>query len=133
MKQLNMAQSILTLILASVAVGPLAAAEGAGGKPAAIPPGSPGYEISAEMQHYREIAGLMRDMSRQMNIIQEGMAKGEMSPEKRKRMQQQLKEMSEMMARMTVVADRPAMNDPRTRKQTEEMRKQMDNMMRTQP
>ena len=31
------------------------------------------------------------------------------------------------------LADRPAMNDPETRKQTGEMRKQMDNMMRAQP
>lgn len=34
---------------------------------------------------------------------------------------------------MAGLTDRPSMNDPEIRKQTEEMRKQMDSMMRSQP
>jgi hypothetical protein len=41
--------------------------------------------------------------------------------------------MSDMMTRMAGLADRPSMNDSETRKQTGEMRKQMDSMMRAQP
>ena len=121
------------LALAAPASGPSALAQGMSGKMDAGRTTGPGYKVTPEMQRYREVAGLMRDMSRQMNTMQESIAKGEMSPERRKRMQDQLKEMSDMMARMSGLADRPAMNDPETRKQTGEMRKQMDNMMRAQP
>ena len=121
------------LALAASASGPSALAQGMSGKMDAGRTTGPGYEASAEMQNYREVTGLMRDMSRQMNKMQESMAKGQMSTERQKRMQEQLKEMSDMMARMSGLADRPAMNDPQVKKQTGEMRKQMDNMMRAQP
>ena len=121
------------LALAAPASGPSALAQGMSGKMDAGRTTGPGYEASAEMQRYREVARLMRDMSLQMNKMQERMAKGEMSPERQQRMQQQLKEMSTMMARMAWLADSPAMNDPEVKKQTGEMRKQMDNMMRAQP
>ncbi|MGB5080365.1 MAG: hypothetical protein WBO23_06450 [Burkholderiales bacterium] len=121
------------LVLAASASGPPALAQGMPGKMDAGRTTGPGYEVTAEMQRYREMAGVMRDMSRQMNKMQESMATGEMLPERRKRMQQQLKEMSDVMSRMAGLADRPSMNDPDTRKQTGEMRKQVDDMMRMQP
>ena len=130
MKRLATIGMPFALVLA--ASGPSVLAQGMPGKMDAGTAG-PGYEVTAEMQRYREMAGLMRDMSRQMNKMQEGMTKSEMSPARRKRMQQQLKEMSAMMGRMAGLADRPSMNDPETRKQTAEMRKQMDNVMRAQP
>jgi len=120
-------------VLAMAAAGPSALAQGVSGNMGAGRATGPGYEVTAEMQRYREMAGVMRDMSQQMNRMQESMAKGEMSPERRARMQQQLKAMSELMTRMAGLADRPSMNDPETRKQTGEMRQQMDNMIRTQP
>jgi hypothetical protein len=120
-------------VLAMAAAGPSALAQGMSGNMGAGRATGPGYEVTAEMQRYREMAGVMRDMSQQMNRMQESMAKGEMSPERRARMQQQLKAMSELMTRMAGLADRPSMNDPETRKQTGEMRQQMDNMIRTQP
>ena len=121
------------LALATSVSGPSALAQGAPGKMDTARTTGPGYEVTAEMQRYREVAGLMRDMSQQMNKLQEAMGKSEMSPERRKRMQQQLKEMSGLMTGMAGLADRPAMNDPQVTKQTEVMRKQMDNMMRVQP
>ena len=122
----------LALVLAAVS-GPSALAQGMSGKMDAGRTTGPGYEVTAEMRHYREVAGLMRDMSRQMNKLQESMAKGAMSPERQKRMQRQLKEMSAIMAGMSGLTDRPSMNDPDVRKQTGEMRKQMDNLMQAQP
>ena len=121
------------LLLAASASVPSALAQGMPGKMDAARMTGPGYEATAEMQRYREMAGLMRDMSQQMNRMQEAMAKGDMSPGRRTRMQQQLKEMSEMMMRMAGLADRPSMNDPETKKQTDEMRRQMDALMRSKP
>lgn len=129
------------LALAASVSGPSALAQGmsgsmgggsmmGGGNMGGGSMGSPGYEVTAEMQRYREMAGLMRDMSQQMDKIQQGMAQGEMSPQRQQRMRQQLSEMSEIMYRMSGLADRPSMNDPEIRRQTEQMRRQMDNMIR---
>ena len=73
------------LALAASAAGPAALAQGTPGKVDAGRPTSMGYEVTAEMQRYREVAELMRDMSRQMNKLQESMAKGEMSAASQKR------------------------------------------------
>jgi hypothetical protein len=135
-KERNMKRFItvaIPLALLLAASGFSALAQGMSGKMDAGRATGPGYEVTAEMQHYREVARLMRDMSGQMNKLQDRMATGEMSPERQKRMQQQLKEMSAIMAGMAGLADRPAMNDPEVRKQTGEMRRQMANMMRAQP
>lgn len=123
----------LALALAASAPGSPALAQGMSGNMGAGRMTGPGYEVTAEMQRFREMAGLMRDMSQQMNRMQESMAKGAMSPERQKRMQQQLKEMSDMMTGMAGLADRPSMNDPETRKQTDEMRQRMGSMLRAQP
>jgi hypothetical protein len=120
----------ITFALALAAPAPSAPAQGMPGKADAGRMTGPGYEISPELQRYREMAGLMRDMSQLMSKMQERMAKGEMSPEAQKRMQRQLQEMSDMMRRLAGLADRPTMGDPETRKQTEEMRRQMDSTMR---
>lgn len=119
--------------LALAASGPSALAQGMSGKMDTGRTTGPGYEVTAEMQRYREMGDVMRDLSKQMNKMEQDMAKGEMSPEKRKRMKQKLAEMSEIMRRMSGLIDRPSMNDPEVWKQTEEMRKQMDSMMRAQP
>jgi len=123
----------LALVLAASAPGSAALAQSMSGNMGAGRMAGPGYEVTAEMQRFREMAGLMRDMSQQMNRMQESMAKGAMSPERQKRMQQQLKEMSDMMTGMAGLADRPSMNDPETRKQTDEMRQRMGGMLRAQP
>lgn len=133
MKRIIAIAVTLALVLVASAFGPLALAQGTPGKMGAGRTTGPGYEVTEEMQRYREVVGLMRDMSQEMNKLQKNMAKGEMSPEKQKRMQLQLKEMSDLMTRMAGLADRPAMKDPEVRKQTGEMRKQMDHMMRANP
>jgi len=108
-------------------------AQGMSGKMDSGRMSGPGYETSQDMQRYREMSGLMRDMSQQMNKMQTAMAKGTMSADQQKRMQQQLKEMSELMTRMAGLQDRPSMNDSESKRQAEEMRKQMDKMMRANP
>ncbi len=119
------------LVLA--ASGPSALAQGMSGKTDAQRTTGPGYEVTAEMQRYREMGGVMRDLSKQMNKMEQDMAKGKMSLERRKRMKQKLAEMTDVMRRMSGLIDRPSMNDPEIGKQTSEMRKQMDSMMRAQP
>ena len=70
------------LALAASVSGPSALAQGMSGNMGTLRTTGPGYEVTAEMQRYREVARLMRDMSLQMNKMQERMAKGEMSPER---------------------------------------------------
>jgi hypothetical protein len=123
----------VAMLLAGSAFGSSALAQGMRGKTDAARTAGPGYEVTEEMRRYRGMAGVMRDMSQQMNRMQERMAQSDMSPEMRKRMKQQLKEMSDLMGRMAGLADRPSMSDPEMRKHTEEMRKQMDAMMRAHP
>ena len=80
-----------SLLLA--ASGPSALAQGMSGNMGAGRTTGPGYEVTAEMQRYREVAGLMRDMSRQMNKLQESMAKGGKSAAGQGGMQRQHEEM----------------------------------------
>ena len=124
---------LLSLGMAVATLGLPVQAQDMPGKTAAGRTTGPAYEVSPEVRRFREMAGLMRDMSQQMNRMQESMANGEMSPESRTRMQQQLKAMSELMRRMSGLADRPSMSDPETKKQTESMRRQMKEMMQAHP
>lgn len=121
------------LTLATLAPGPSALAQGMSGKMDTQRATGPGYEVTAGMQRYREMGGVMRDLSKQMSKMEQDMAKGEMSLQKRKLMKQKLVEMSDLTKRMSGLIDRPSMNDPEIEKQTAEMRKQMDTMMRAQP
>jgi hypothetical protein len=130
MKHMN--TIVIPCALALLISGPSAMAQDMSGKPQAGRTTGPGYEVTAEMQRYREMASVMRDMSQQLDKMQGDMKKNEMSPDARNRMQQRLSEMSEMMRRMSGLADRPSMNDPENQKQIREMRKQMDTMMRSQ-
>lgn len=130
MKYITTIVKPLSIALALAVTGTPALAQGMSGKMESGRTTGPGYEVTAEMQRYREMAPLMRDMSQQMNKMQDEMGKGGMSSEQQKRMQMQLRDMSDMMKQMSGLADRPSMNDPETRKQVGEMRKKMDRMMR---
>ena len=99
------------------------------GQPAAKPPG-PGYDASAEMQRFQRMAEVMRDMSRQMARMQQEMAKGELAPDMRKQMSQELKQMSGMMRRMSGLIDRPSMKGAEMDKHVEEMRNEMNRIER---
>ena len=123
----------LALVLAASAPGSMALAHGMSGNMGAGRMTGPGYEVTAEMQRFREMAGLMRDMSQQMNKDAGEHGERRNVAREPKRMQQQLMEMSDMMTGMAGLADRPSMNDPELKKQTDEMRQRMGSMLRAQP
>jgi len=116
---------LLAVVLAAAAAAPAAAAQGAGEKPVVIAPGSPGYEITEEMRHCREMAEIMQAMSVEMSRMQDVMKKGDIPPAARKRMQVKLERMADMMKDMSWLINRPVMNDAERRRKIEAMRKQM--------
>ena len=73
---------------------------------------------------------MMKDMTDQMGQMTEQMSRGELTPEQRKQMTDRMGLMSTMMRRMSGLAGRPAMKDTEWQKQMDQMRKQMDMMMR---
>ena len=94
--------------------------------------GSPD-EASPLLLRNRKMAEIMRDMMQEMSRMQEQMAKGDMTAVPHKQMSQRMKQMSTMMRRMSGLLDRPAMkckDDPEINKRMQEMRSQMDKMMR---
>lgn len=83
-------------------------------------------------QHHRMMADMMKDMGQEMNKMSEQMMKGDMGPDQKKQMHKRMEVMSEMMKRMSGLQDRPSMNDAEMKKQMDQMRKQMHEMMRDQ-
>ena len=79
------------------------------------------------------LAGMMRDMSHEMNEMSGAMAKGGMSPEAMKKMSQQMKQLSGMMENMSGMTSKDAMMNADKQKQMEQMRKQMDQMRKDVP
>ena len=85
---------------------------------------------SPELRRYRQMSEIMRDMTNEMNKMTEEMAKHDVTPEMRKRMTVRMNEMSAMMKRMAGLQDRSSMKEHDAQKHTEEMRRQMDAMMK---
>ena len=90
-----------------------------------------GFEISATVQRYQKMAGIMREMSQQMTAMTEEMAKGGTTPEQNKQMALRMNQMSGVMKRMSGLVDRLlSMRDADAQKQMEQMRRQMDQMIK---
>jgi len=81
-------------------------------------------------QHHRRIYQMMKDMSQEMSRMTEQMSGSDVKPEMREQISKRMELMSMMMRRMSGLAARPAMSDAESQKQMEEMRGQMDDMMR---
>ena len=81
-------------------------------------------------QHHRMQYQMMKDMTDQMGQMIEQMSRGDLSPEQRKKMADRMGLMSRMMRRMSGLASWPAMKPAEWQKKMDEMRKQMDGMMR---
>ena len=81
-------------------------------------------------QHHRMQYQMMKDMTDQMGQMIEQMSRGDLSPEQRKKMADRMGLMSTMMRRMSGLASRPAMKPVEWQNKMDEMRKQMDGMMR---
>lgn len=73
---------------------------------------------------------MMKDMTGEMGKMTEQMSQGALTPEQRKQMAQRMAVMSTMMRRMSGLEARPAMKDADRQKQMNQMRRQMDEMMR---
>lgn len=65
----------------------------------------------------------MKDMVQEMSRMQEDVGKGEMTREARKRMSVKMKQISDMMRRMSGWAGAPVMREPEMRRQMDEMPK----------
>jgi len=133
MKPVVTASLRLAFILIAAAAASSALAQGAPGKTGAGGAATPGYEVTSELQRYREMAGVMRDMSQQMSKLQEELAKGEPLPERKKGIKRQLEEMADITKHMSGLLDRPSMKAPEVKKLAAQMREQMDRLMRDQP
>ena len=79
-------------------------------------------------EHHQMMAGMMKDMSEEMNKMMEQMAGGKATPEQSKQMSQRMESMSKVMHRMSGLYSRPAMKGPEMQKQMDQMRKQMGEM-----
>lgn len=84
---------------------------------------------SASINHRQQYI-LMRDMSQEMAKMAEEMSHGTLSPEQDKLMTKKMKWMSTVMQRMTGLNARHAMKEPEQERQMNQMRKEMDAMMR---
>ncbi|MGE0356436.1 MAG: hypothetical protein AB7P08_05915 [Burkholderiales bacterium] len=76
---------------------------------APAPKTGPASEASPMFQRHHAMAGIMRDMAREMGRMQDDVAKTGLKPEKREHMAAKVKRMSEMMWLMSGAVDRPTM------------------------
>ena len=97
----------------------------------ATPRTGPASEASPMFQRHHAMAGIMKDMVKEMVSMQEEMDKAEWTPEMRRQMAVKMKRMSGMMRRMSGWADRPTMKEPEMKRQYEEMRRHMDEMSKS--
>lgn len=116
-------------LAAALVSSPASSAQPPAGETA--PRTGPASEASPMFQRHHAMAGIMKDMVREMSRMQEEMGKGELTPQMRNLMTTNMKRMSEMMRRMSGSIDRPTMKEPEMRRQFEEMRRQMDEMSRS--
>ena len=80
-------------------------------------------------QHHQWIYRMMKDMTQEMTRMTEQMSGTQLTPDQRFGMAQRMQRMSTMMRRLSGLAARPVMRDREWRRQADQMRKQMDEMM----
>ena len=71
---------------------------------------------------------MMKDMTDQMGKMNELMLRGELTPDQRRQTAQRMRQMSTMMRRLSGLEARPAIGEGKWKKQTDQMRRQMDEM-----
>jgi hypothetical protein len=81
-------------------------------------------------QHHLRQYQMMKDMTQEMSAMTEQMSRGDLTPDQRKQVAQRMAFMSTMMRRMSGLEARPAMREAEWQNQMDQMRKQMDDMMR---
>ena len=80
-------------------------------------------------QHHQWIYQMMKDMTDQMGQMTEQM-RGDLTPDQRLQMVQRMQKMSMLMRRLSGLEARPAISERKWKKQMDQMRRQMDEMMR---
>jgi len=80
--------------------------------------------------HHQRQYEMMKYMTQEMSVMTEQMSRGELTVEQRKQMAQRMAIMSTMMRNMSGPEGRPAMTEAEWQSQMDQMRKQMDDMMR---
>lgn len=80
--------------------------------------------------HHKMQYRMMKDMSEVMDRMMDQMSQGEPTPEQRKEMAERMTGMSTIMQRMSGLEARPAMREPEWQRQMDEMRNQLDEMLR---
>lgn len=113
-----------TLLSAFLAAAPLSYGQSA----PAVPQTGPASEASPMFQRHHAMAGIMKEMVVQMDLMRSEMGQGHPTAESRKRMAADMERMSSMMRRMSGWADRPAMSEPEMRRQFDEMQREMAEM-----
>jgi hypothetical protein len=113
---------LITVIVASVAI-------------LAVAPAS--AQISANPiwqdtphQYHQWLSQIMKNMTDQMGRMTEQMSPGDLTPDQRQQMAQRMGRMSMMMRRISGLVARPALKEADWQKQMNQMRKQMDEMLR---
>lgn len=81
-------------------------------------------------QHHQRLYQMMKDMNQEMGGMTEKMSRGGLTPEQGEQMGRDMAQMSTMMRRMSGLAAKPAMREADYQEQMDQMRKQMDEMMR---
>ena len=79
-------------------------------------------------QHHQWIYRMMKDMTDQMGKMNELMLRGELTPDQRRQTAQRMRQMSTMMRHLSGLEARPAIGEGKWKKQTDQMRRQMDEM-----
>ena len=80
--------------------------------------------------HHRRLYQLMKDMTREMTEMTNLMSRGVLTLDQQRQMSERMAVMSTMLGRMAGLEARPAMKEADWQQQMDEMRGQMDAMMR---
>lgn len=114
----------MLLVVAVLMVGAAHAAQ----PTADVTTSGPGYEVTREMQRYREMGEVMGRMQAEMKAMSDKLRQPSLEPQQYSSIAPQMKRMSSMMQRMSGLIDRPSMRDADARKELSAMRKEMDAM-----
>lgn len=81
-------------------------------------------------QYHQALSQIMKDLTDQMGQMTEQMSRDDLAPDQRQQMAQRMGRMSMMMRRISGLVARPALKEADWQKQMNQMRKQMDEMIR---
>ncbi len=113
---------LITAIVASVAI--LAAAPASAQISA-----DPTWQDTPHL-HHEALSQIMKDMTNLMGQMTEQMSRNDLTPDQRQQMALRMGRMSMMMRHISGLVARPALKEADWEKQMNQMRKQMDEMMR---